>query len=142
MLNVIIKERLYDEEFVKKWCYGFDLLAKRVEEYPPEKVEEITWVPREQIIEAARLYATSKPAALHSHLGVSMSYNSVQAGRAISILVAITGNLDVRGGAELPQYPIKLTYMNLKKQLRLPPDVEKKTIGADKYPPSLRPHIF
>ncbi|MCL7401156.1 MAG: molybdopterin-dependent oxidoreductase [Thaumarchaeota archaeon] len=134
MLNVIIKERLYDEEFVKKWCYGFDLLAKRVEEYPPEKVEEITWVPREQIIEAARLYATSKPAALHSHLGVSMSYNSVQAGRAISILVAITGNLDVRGGAELPQYPIKLTYMNLKKQLRLPPDVEKKTIGADKYP--------
>ena len=96
--------------------------------------DRITWVPREDIIKAAKTYATSKPAALHSHLGVSMSYNSVQASRAISILVAITGNLDVRGGAEIPQYPIKLTYMNIKKLMRLPEDLERKTIGADKYP--------
>ncbi|MDI9619385.1 MAG: molybdopterin-dependent oxidoreductase [Candidatus Nezhaarchaeota archaeon] len=134
MLNVVINERLYDADFVERWCYGFNALAERAQEYPPEKVEEITWVPRQQIVEAARLYATLKPAALHSHLGVSMSYNSVQASRAISILVAITGNLNVRGGAELPQYPIKLTYMNLKRQLRLPPEVEGKTIGAHKYP--------
>lgn len=142
MLNVIINRRLYDADFVGNWCHGFDKLTERVQEYPPEKVEEITWVPKENIIKAAELYAISKPATLQSHLGVSMSYNSVQASRAISILIAITGNLDVRGGAEFPNYPIKLTYMNIKKSLRLMKEVEKKTIGSDRYPLLSGPESF
>ncbi|MEM2314797.1 MAG: molybdopterin-dependent oxidoreductase [Candidatus Bathyarchaeia archaeon] len=142
ILNVIINRKLYDSEFVDKWCYGFKELCERVQKYPPERVEEITWVPKEKIIEAAELYATLKPASLHSHLGVSMSFNSVQASRALSILVAITGNLDIRGGAEFPNYPIKLTYMNIKRRLRLSPEVERKTIGSDKYPLLAGPESF
>ena len=38
MLNVIINEGIYDKKFVEKWCYGFEELKKRVQEYPPEKV--------------------------------------------------------------------------------------------------------
>ena len=64
MLNVIINENLYDKEFVEKWTYGFDKLKERAQEFPPDKVEEITWVPKEKIIQAARLYAASKPAAI------------------------------------------------------------------------------
>jgi anaerobic selenocysteine-containing dehydrogenase len=142
MLNVIINKKLYDMDFVSKWCYGFDKLAERVHEYPPQRVEEITWVPKEDLIKAAETYALSKPATLQSHLGVSMSYNSVQASRAISILIAITGNLDVKGGAELPNYPIRLTYMNVKKSLRLTEEIEKKTIGSDKYPLLSGPKSF
>ena len=44
MMNVIINEDLYDHEFVEKWCYGFEELKERVQEYPPEKVAEICWV--------------------------------------------------------------------------------------------------
>ncbi len=64
MLNIIIEEELYDKEFVEKWTSGFDRLRERARQYPPEKVEEITWVPKEKIVAAARLYATSKPAAI------------------------------------------------------------------------------
>ncbi|MEM3797667.1 MAG: molybdopterin-dependent oxidoreductase [Candidatus Bathyarchaeia archaeon] len=142
MLNVIINRKLYDSDFVEKWCYGFDQLAERVQEYPPEKVEKITWVPKEDIIEAAEIYATLKPASLQSHLGVSMSYNSVQTSRALSILVAITGNIDIRGGAEISNYPIKLTYMNIKKQLRLSREMEKKAIGSETYPLLSGPNSF
>jgi len=142
MLNIIINKGLYDSNFVNNWCYGFDKLAERVKEYTPEKVEKITWIPKEDIIKAAELYATSKPASLQSHLGVSMSYNSVQASRALSILVAITGNLDIKGGAELPNYPIKLTYMNIKKHLRLNKEIEKRTIGANTYPLLSGPNSF
>jgi len=42
MLNVIINEELYDREFVDKWTNGFEKLKKFVQDYPPEKVEEIT----------------------------------------------------------------------------------------------------
>jgi anaerobic selenocysteine-containing dehydrogenase len=52
-LNVIISEELYDKKFVEKWVYGFDKLKERVQEYPPERVEDITWVPREKIVQAA-----------------------------------------------------------------------------------------
>jgi len=49
--------------FVEKWCYGFVDLTKRVREYPPEKMAEVTWVPAEKIREAARMFATNKPAS-------------------------------------------------------------------------------
>ena len=45
MLHVIIAEKLYDKKFVEDWCYGFDKLKERIEEYPPDKVAEITGDP-------------------------------------------------------------------------------------------------
>jgi len=48
MLHVIIKEGLYDEEFVEKWTTGFEKLALHIEQYSPEKVAEITWSLRTQ----------------------------------------------------------------------------------------------
>ena len=64
MINVIIEEDLYDHEFVEEWCYGFDQLKERAAEYPVEKVAEITWIPADKIRQAARMYATTKPACL------------------------------------------------------------------------------
>ncbi|GAI29294.1 unnamed protein product, partial [marine sediment metagenome] len=70
MMNVIIRENLYDKEFVEKWTYGFDMLTRLVEKYPPAKVAEITWVDEASIIEAARLIATNKPAAIFTFVGL------------------------------------------------------------------------
>jgi len=53
MLHVIIKEYLYDKDFVRNWTTGFDKLAERVGSYSPEEVEAITWVPAETIRAAA-----------------------------------------------------------------------------------------
>ena len=61
MLNVIINEELYDKEFVEKWTFGFDQLKERVKDFTPKWAEEITWIPKVKIIQAARLFANSKP---------------------------------------------------------------------------------
>ena len=98
MLNVIINEKLYDKEFVERWTYGFDKLKERVQEYPPKKVAEITWIPEEKIIEAARMYATSKPAAIRWGVAVDQSKECIPTIHAIIALWSITGNLDVPGG--------------------------------------------
>ena len=65
MIGFIIEDGLYDKEFVEKWCYGFDALRQRAMEYPLNRVEEISWIPADMIKEAARMYATIKPAVLH-----------------------------------------------------------------------------
>jgi anaerobic selenocysteine-containing dehydrogenase len=98
MINVIIAEGLYDKEFVAKWCQGFDELGEHVRDYTPEKAAALTWLPAERIREAARLYATTRPAAFHHRIGVEHNINSTQTDRAFAIMVALTGNLDVKGG--------------------------------------------
>ena len=101
LLDVIIEEDLSDHEFVDLWCFGFDDLAKRVKTMPPEKAAEICEIPAEQIYKLARLYATSKPAAIAWGVSIDQSPNGSQAGQAILALMSITGNVDVPGGQVL-----------------------------------------
>ncbi|GAI50299.1 unnamed protein product, partial [marine sediment metagenome] len=98
LLNVIIAEELYDKAFVRDWTIGFDKLKEHVEKYSPEVIEKITWVPAEIVRKIARIYATSKPATISQGESINHCINGVQTCRAISILIAITGNLDITGG--------------------------------------------
>ena len=134
-LNVIIEERLYDNDFVERWCYGFDDLKERVKQYPPERVAEITWIPEEKIVQSARLYATSKPASIIWGVKSDMQgINVTSITHAKCILRAITGNLDVIGGdmlsgpSEKANYGPVFEYMDM-----LPQQQRKKQLGADSH---------
>jgi thiosulfate reductase / polysulfide reductase chain A len=98
MMNVMIEERIYDEQFVGRWTTGFEQLAKRVSEYTPEKVAEITWVPAEKIRAAARLFAQTKPSTLEWGVALEHTPNCLQTVRAVGLLPAITGNVENPGG--------------------------------------------
>jgi anaerobic selenocysteine-containing dehydrogenase len=98
MINVIINEHLYDEQFVSNWTVGFDELKTHVQDYPPEAVEQLSWVAASTIKQAARLYASNKPAIIQIGNAIDHTMNNFQTARAISILRAITGNLGVPGG--------------------------------------------
>jgi anaerobic selenocysteine-containing dehydrogenase len=87
-LHVIINEELYDKEFVANWTVGFEQLKQRVQEYTPARVEELTWVPAEQVVTAARMYA-SGPAIIPWNPATDQISNSTQALRAMTILRAI-----------------------------------------------------
>jgi anaerobic selenocysteine-containing dehydrogenase len=98
MLHVIVNEDLIDKAFVEKWCYGYDKLKKHVQAYPPEWTEKITGVPARQIQDVARMYATTKRASIDLGNGVEHAPSSNDAIRAVAIMIAITGHLDVPGG--------------------------------------------
>ena len=100
MLHIIINEDLYDKAFVNQWTIGFDKLKHHVQDYPPDKVAEILWVPAEMILKAARLYATHRPGHIEWGNAIDHQLNSFQAARAISMMMAITGNLGVPGGEQ------------------------------------------
>jgi anaerobic selenocysteine-containing dehydrogenase len=99
MAHVMIEEGLYDREFVSRWTRGFEEYRDYVRQFPPQAAEEITGVPAGQIIGAARLFATTKPAALATSASPTVHHtNGLQNHRAIISLIGLTGNFDVKGG--------------------------------------------
>ena len=129
MLNVIINETLYDIEFVRNWTTGFDALREYVQQFPPEKAEKITRVPRKTIKELARAIARSEGASLFMYTGLEYSNSGVQNIRAVLSLWAVTGHIDVPGGLVFrPRSPARFPH------IRLDPPDGVKPIGADKYP--------
>jgi anaerobic selenocysteine-containing dehydrogenase/Fe-S-cluster-containing dehydrogenase component len=105
MLHVIVTERLYDEEFVAAWCYGFDELVEHVQGHSPEWAEPITGLSAERIREVARLYANAGAACILPGNAFDQTAASNHAVRAVAILMAITGNIDRPGGNIAPGPP-------------------------------------
>ncbi len=76
----------------------FDHYAELCRAYPPERVEELTWVPAAALREAAREIAEAGTLALYTWSGVSQQTNASQTSRAIALLYALTGSFDAPGG--------------------------------------------
>ena len=96
LLNVIIGEKLYNQDFVEKSTVGFDELAKEVSQYTPAWAATLTGIPAETISRIAHEFAAAAPHALaHNGWRTSNFINSFHTQRAISILNALAGNWDV-----------------------------------------------
>ena len=134
-LKVIFDEELYDKDFVRNWCSGFEELKTRVDEYPLERVEQITGVDRELIAEAARTYATADGAIIPWTPITDMQISSTSAIRLHSILRAVTGNLDVYGGETLAGFNDRyIPESELALHEALPPAQKAKQLGFDNHP--------
>lgn len=136
MIHVLVSEGLHDRAFVERWCHGFDALRERAAQYPPEVAAGLTGVPAEAIVRAARLYADG-PATFVSGHGIDAFSAGVQTFRAFHCLVAISGNLDRPGGNRRVKKPRGFrTYLDLlhDPEFRLPVEIERRTIGAERFP--------
>lgn len=128
-LNVIINEGLYDQEFVAEWTVGFDDLRQYVQEFTPEAVADITWVPADKIYAMARAIATIKPLCLVVHTGLEYTTSGVQAIRAAMIMHAITGNLDVAGGNVFGMPGLKTNPYGV-----IEKPAQPEPLGRDRFP--------
>ena len=98
-IHVMLRDGLYDKDFVEKWTHGFDELSGYVQEFTPERVEEITWVPAAKLEEAVRIICENAPATLvSSSAGACHATNVGNFQRAVYSIIALTGDLDVAGG--------------------------------------------
>lgn len=131
VLHVLIKENLYDGEFVAGWVKGFEGLKELVKTYTPQRVEGITRIPADRVINAARLIAASGPVALRDSASSTVhSVNGVQNHRAILSILAVTGSFDTPGGNTVPA-GIALKDVTLFKEMI---GCLKPRIGEDRWP--------
>ncbi len=121
MANVIVQLGLYDRDFVENWMnVPLTLLAAHLAQYTLEAAEAASGVKGAHIRRIAIEFATTHPATTISGGGASLHANGVQTERAIALLNALTGNIDIRGGYCLPR-----TYA-LAEPGPLPPDPKVK----------------
>lgn len=140
MAHVIIEEGLFDKDFVKDWSVGFEEYRAYVREFPPQVTEQITGVPEALIKEAARLYATTKPAGMLNGPNATVHHtNGIQNHRALTALIGLTGNFDSEGGNYVnpPSYLYVpngvVTRQHQFEQSRPWEDMSPR-IGQDRYP--------
>ena len=140
MLKVVIEEGLYDADFCDKWVYGLEQVAERCKEYDLDELAARAWVPKEDIVRLARLYATSKPAAIQWGVAIDEQTGGQQAAHAITALWTITGNLDVPGGNVIGRPCWGIAQPNWQGTwgfdvlLSSPDEEPGKRMGADQYP--------
>ncbi|WP_158807032.1 molybdopterin-dependent oxidoreductase [Beijerinckia sp. L45] len=77
---------------------AFGLYRDLCDSYPPERVEEVAWVPAAQVRDTARLLFEARPVSYYAWSGVGQHTNATQTDRAIATLMALTGSFDAPGG--------------------------------------------
>ncbi|MBU80513.1 MAG: formate dehydrogenase subunit alpha [Chloroflexi bacterium] len=93
MAHVIIKEKLYDAEYVAHRTEGFAALSQHLEMYTPEFAEELSCVPAEQIVSTAREYAAASPkASICYTLGITEHSCGTHNVQAVGNLALLCGN--------------------------------------------------
>jgi anaerobic selenocysteine-containing dehydrogenase len=98
MIKAIIEERLYDADFVARWTTGFSELKTHVSTFSLEDVERESWVPKSQIVAAARMFALNGPCILGPGNALEGTVAALQTCRAVAILNGLTGSVGVPGG--------------------------------------------
>ncbi len=97
LIRYLIKESLYDRDYVDKYVTGFEDLMKAAEPYTPAKVSEITWIPSDEIVGLAKKLGRRKRTIFWIGGSISRYTNAMQTVRVIIALQAMTGNLSGPG---------------------------------------------
>jgi len=93
MAHVILKEGLVNDEFINERTDGLEEWKKSIETFTPEYSSEITGVPKEDIIRAARLYGSSRKAGIFYTMGITQHTHGTDNVNAVANLALITGNI-------------------------------------------------
>jgi len=102
MMHVLIAEGLLDRDYIARHTVGFEPLAERVKQTTPQWAADICGLPVETIVQLARDYGTTKPAAIRLNYGMQRHAGGGIAARTIACLPALTGAWrDVAGGIVL-----------------------------------------
>jgi predicted molibdopterin-dependent oxidoreductase YjgC len=97
MAHVVVKEKLYDEAFIADRTEGFSAYMESLETFTPQWAAEITAVPAEKIIAAARLYANADRAAIYWGMGISQSTHGTDNTLSLTNLALMCGHMGKEG---------------------------------------------
>jgi len=104
MANVIMQEGLANEDFINKWCnVNAKKLKAHLKQYTPEMAEKESGVPAKTIRRIAIEFASAGPATTYTYRGPCKHSNGTYNEKCTMLLPIITGNIEIKGGYNLPR---------------------------------------
>jgi thiosulfate reductase/polysulfide reductase chain A len=135
--NILIREGLYDKEYIANYGFGFEQFAAEVSQYTPEWAYVETGIQPQLIIDSARELARYKPASfIHPGRHVTWYGNDAQRSRSIALVNALLGNWNHKGAffkpvkLPIPPYPYP-AYPEARKERVDNPDKKYPWAGED-----------
>jgi anaerobic selenocysteine-containing dehydrogenase len=102
MMHLLVRDGLVDRDYIARHTLGFDALSKRLEEYPPERVAKLCGLAADEVVQLARDYGSTRPAAIRLNYGMQRHAGGGIAARTIACLPALVGAWrDAAGGIVL-----------------------------------------
>ena len=93
MLNVIVAEKLYDQQYIQTYVEGFEAWKENVKDFTPEEMAPICGIPADTLREVARTYARAESAIIFWGMGVSQHTHGTDNARCLIALALITGQI-------------------------------------------------
>ncbi len=126
LMHVIIKENLFDADYVSRYTIGFEDLKARAEQYPPEIVAQWTGISADDICKLAREYASQRPSVIRVNYGIQRSDRGGMSMRAVTMLPCLIGSWkEIGGGLQLSLSG----SFGLNKEALEMPELMKKALG-------------
>jgi formate dehydrogenase major subunit len=97
MLNVIITEKLYDEQYVAAYTENFEALRENIEDFTPERMAPVCGIDADTLKEVARLYAKSQGSIIFWGMGISQHVHGTDNSRCLIALALTTGQIGRKG---------------------------------------------
>lgn len=98
VMHVLVQEDMLDHDFIASHTLGYEELKARLNEYPPEKAQEISGVPASDIRRLARDYGRAKAPYIRTGWGFSRQLKGGMAMRTVALLPALVGAFNKKGG--------------------------------------------
>jgi anaerobic selenocysteine-containing dehydrogenase len=101
MMNVLIIEDRLDHDYIAAHTHGYEALKARALTYPPARVAKICGIDEQVVVDLARLYGSTRKAAIRMNYGLQRVRGGGNAVRAIACLPGLTGAWRDRAGGVL-----------------------------------------
>src|SRR5262245_30894245 len=98
LLHVVVAQGREDREFIEAHTLGWNAFRRRILEFPPDRVSEITGLPRERIVTLGERLATTRPTGIRLTMGLQRHAGGGMAVRTITCIPGVTGDWRYPGG--------------------------------------------
>ncbi len=95
LMHIIIREGLEDKKFIEDRTENYNELKELVKDYNPQYVSKITGVPQEQLIEIAKIYATTRKAMIVYSMGITQHITGTDNVKSCANIAMLTGHVGI-----------------------------------------------
>ncbi len=127
----LIQTEAYDQEFIRKYCIGFEAFARYADQFTPQYVQQQTGVDRLNLDTIFDMIVDNLPRiSIFPGIGLEHHENGVNDVRTLACLAALCGSLDIKGGFTWPE-ALGERKLSMCEEVSLR---HEKPIGADRFP--------